>query len=226
MSGHVAEILRFAPRGPVVRLRLATRAWLRAACSASSWVMPSCNSRATRPRSSSCTCTTRCARARSSSSVRRASVESVYHQADGGRGSAPPFPAVSRREIWTGRCVPSAASSVHLELGTGMAGPLHEGSQRGPVSQEMKQRKEPPITWFSGQQGHLGETLVGVENRLVRRRASAPSFMDSTEQAVGVLGALQREHHADPVCPRPPACRPRPSGWRGRRASASPNRGT
>ena len=154
--------------------------------------MLSCNSRATRPRSASCACTTRCVKARSSSSFRRASVMSVTTMPMVAR--LKPFLASGRMEICTGICEPSPAWSSTWILEPDLPARFRSGRSVARSSAERKRRKELPDHLLQRAFDHAGEALVGVENHLVRRQRQRPFVHGFDEHAVGVLGAFQREH--------------------------------
>ena len=75
-----------------------------------------------------------------------------------------------------------------------MVGPLQERSERCPVLGGEKAAKGTAHHLLQRAFDHSGEALVGVKNHLVSRKRQRPFVHGFDEHAVGVFGALQREH--------------------------------
>ena len=87
-----------------------------------------------------------------------------------------------------------AGVKEHLDLGAGFVGPFQERSERCAVRSGEKAAKGTAYHLLQRAFDHPGEALVGVKNHLVSRNRQRPFVHGFDEHAVGMLGALQREH--------------------------------
>ena len=82
----------------------------------------------------------------------------------------------------------------HLGFRARFAGPFHQQPERYPVFGGEKAAKGTAHHLLQRVFDHPGKALIGVEDHLVRRQRQRPFVHGFDEQAVGALGAFEREY--------------------------------